>query len=273
MPHPSSVRHGGPSDDGSQLATIAGRDIEYRLFGKPGARPPRVVLLHEGLGCVEGWRGFAPALAQRLGEPVLAYSRYGYGRSQVLTHDRDVGFMHDEARHALPALLAHFGIAAPLLVGHSDGASIALIHAGLPGSRVAAVVAMAPHLFVEPVTLDAIRQARIAFDQTDLPARMARYHRDPARTFDGWCNTWLDPRFADWNIEAQVAQIRCPVLAIQGVADQYGTMRQIESIAELCAETELLRLDDCRHSPHLDQPERVLSAIARFVQRFPTPAA
>ncbi len=245
-----------------------GRRLEFRVF-HPSAQPPRplrVVLLHEGLGCLEMWRDFPGRLADALGEPVLAYSRYGYGRSDALTEPRTDRFMHEEARCALPALLEARGIAAPILVGHSDGGSIALLHAGMHPGVAQAVVAMAPHLFVEPVTLDAIAQAREAFFHGDLASRLARYHTDPERTFRGWADTWLSAPFPGWSIEAEVAMIRCPVLAIQGEQDQYGTMRQIERIAELAPGSRLLKLPDCRHSPHLDRPDAVLAAIAEFVR-------
>lgn len=263
---------------------LAGHTVEYRVFGTAGAAAlqgaPRIVLLHEGLGCIALWRDFPDRLAQALGEPILAWSRYGYGQSDVLAEPRPVRFMHDEAGAALPELLDHFGIAAPILVGHSDGASIALIHAGAgpaadqaaaaargtPRHGQVAVVALAPHLFVEPVGLASIARARELFDTTDLEERMARYHRDPRRTFLGWSDIWLDPEFAGWNIEAEVARIRCPVLAIQGLDDEYGTLRQIHRLAELTPATRLLELPSCAHSPHQDQPDRVIEAITRFVQ-------
>ncbi len=242
---------------------IAGRRIEYALFPAHATRA-RVVLLHEGLGCVAMWRDFPARLAQALGEPVLAYSRYGYGGSQVLEAPRTDRFMHEEARDALPALLEAFAIDRPVLVGHSDGASIALLHAGLYPGVVRAVVAMAPHLFVEPVTLASIHRARAAY-AGELASRLARYHADPKRTFDGWADPWLSAAFPGWNIEPEVAAIACPVLAIQGAHDEYGTMRQVERIAELVRGAEVLELDACGHSPQRDRPDAVLAAIAGFV--------
>lgn len=253
-----------PPETGS--VTAAGHLLDYQVFGAASGGRPRVVLLHEGLGCIAMWRGFPAQLAARLGEPVLVYSRYGYGRSEVLqSTGRDDRFMHDEALVALPELLDRFGIDRPVLIGHSDGASIALIHAGLAGRTVAAVAVLAPHLFVEPVTVASIRLARRLFDEGDLAARLARYHTDVRRTFDGWCDTWLRPDFERWNIEDAVARIRCPLLAIQGVDDEYGTLAQIERIGALCPQARIVALPDCRHSPHLDQSERTLDEIARLL--------
>ena len=254
-----------------QSVLLAKHQIDVAVFQPDAAdasqshRTPRVVLLHEGLGCIALWRQFPVDLAKLLGEPVLAYSRYGYGQSEVLAEPRQVDFMHDEAAQALPQLLDHFDIAQAILIGHSDGASIALLHAALQPDRTKAVVAMAPHLFTEPSGLSAIAQVRRDFDTTDLAQRLARYHRDPRRSFLGWSDVWLQPEFAAFNIEAQVAQIRCPVLAVQGRQDQYGTMRQIRRISELLPSAQRLELADCKHSPHLEQPTEVLSRIAQFI--------
>ena len=152
-----------------------------------------------------------------------------------------------------------------ILVGHSDGASIALIHAGERPEGVAAVVALAPHLFVEPVTIASIADISKRFPDSDLPRRMAKYHRDPVATFRGWADIWLDPRFRAWNIEAQVAQVRCPVLAMQGLQDEYGTMEQVRRAAALGRCARWVGIDDCGHSPHLDQPDQVLKEIKEFI--------
>ena len=245
---------------------MADHEIAWKLVG-PASRPPRIVLLHEGLGSVSMWRGFPDALADSLGEPLLLWSRRGYGDSDPA--DRDDwpdDFMHRQARNALPQLLAAFGIERAVLVGHSDGASIALLHAAMHPARTAAVVAMAPHLFVEPVTVAEIARAAHAFETSDMASRLARHHRDPVRAFRGWSGVWLRPSFLQWSIEAEVERIGCPVLAIQGGDDQYGTMRQIERIAELHPDTRLVRLADCRHSPHLDRQDEVVSAIRGFLR-------
>jgi pimeloyl-ACP methyl ester carboxylesterase len=150
-------------------------------------------------------------------------------------------------------------------VGHSDGASIALIHAGTFPEVAAAVVALAPHVFIEPVTIESIAAISRRFDRSDLPTRMGRYHADAVHTFRSWADAWLNPQFADWNIESIVAASRCPILAVQGTDDEYGTMRQAERIAAQRPETRVVALRDCGHSPHLDQPQRVLEAIGSFV--------
>lgn len=223
------------------------------------------MLLHEGLGCIALWRDFPERLAQTVGRPVLAYARYGYGRSDVLAEGRrEVAFMHDEAVEALPEVLATFGIERPLLVGHSDGASIALIHAGRFPGTPRGVVALAPHLFVEPVSLQSITDIAARFDASDLPDRMRRYHADPIRTFHGWSDIWLDPAFQHWNIEPEVAAIECPILAIQGTDDEYGTLEQVRRIRHLRPQAEIIEITGCRHSPQLDAPDTVLAAIARF---------
>ncbi|HVL58817.1 MAG TPA: alpha/beta hydrolase [Burkholderiaceae bacterium] len=247
-----------------EYVEAAGARLEYAWFGG-AACEEAVVLLHEGLGSVALWRDFPQRLADNVGRPVLAYSRRGYGGSDPLRGPRGIEFMHDEARDVLPQVLRHFGIVRPLLVGHSDGASIALIHAGSYPDVAAAVVALAPHVFVEPITIASIASISRRFAESDLPARMSRYHADPVQTFRGWADVWLDPQFAHWNIEAIVAASRCPILAVQGRDDEYGTMRQVERIAELRSGTRIVELADCGHSPHQDQPQRVLEAIGKFV--------
>jgi pimeloyl-ACP methyl ester carboxylesterase len=240
-----------------------GHRLECRWFGGP-ARADAAVLLHEGLGSVALWRDFPLRLADAIAAPVLAYSRRGYGLSDPLRGPHSPRFMHDEAERVLPDVLRIFGIERPLLVGHSDGASIALIHAARFPGVARGVIAMAPHLFVEPLTLQSIADIAARFDGSDLPARMRRYHADPVATFRGWTDAWLDPRFADWNIEAEVSATRCPILALQGSKDEYGTMRQVRRIAELRPGTRVVELPDCRHSPHVDAPERVLDEARDF---------
>jgi pimeloyl-ACP methyl ester carboxylesterase len=175
--------------------------------------------------------------------------------------------MHDEALKSLPELLTQLNIEAPILIGHSDGASIALIYAAVHNG-VRGLVLLAPHVFVEDLSVKSIAEAKRKFETTNLPEKLARYHRDPARTFWGWNNIWLHPEFRRWNIEEYLPRITCPILAIQGFEDQYGTMAQVEAIARQSAgPVEILRLRDCRHSTHRDQPEAVLGAIAKFVNQ------
>jgi pimeloyl-ACP methyl ester carboxylesterase len=237
-----------------------------RIEGDAGK--PVLVFLHEGLGSIRQWRDFPQKAAQATGCPALVYDRYGYGQSDVLREPRrTVRFMHDEALVSLPELLASLKIENPILVGHSDGASIALIHAGA-GFPVRKVVAMAPHVFIEPVCLSSIRKAAETFETTDLPQKLSRYHRDARKTFYGWADVWLDPEFAGWDIRDEyLPHIACPVLAIQGHDDEYGTMAQLDEIARrVKGACQLLKLEDCGHSPFRDQPEKVLQSIAAFVK-------
>jgi pimeloyl-ACP methyl ester carboxylesterase len=245
--------------------SVDGRRIEYR-FAKPAiAAGPDLVMLHEGLGSVSLWREFPEQLAQATRCRTLVYARHGHGLSSKLDAPRRVDYMHEEARAGLPAILKQLGIRRPVLFGHSDGASIALIHAASPESEVAGVVALAPHVKVEDLTVHAITAARTAYRETDLRSRLLRHHADVDSTFWGWSRIWLDPAFRDWNIEGLLPSIRCPILAIQGQDDEYGTMEQIASIARWAPDARLLALQACRHSPHRDQPQIVLTAAREFV--------
>jgi pimeloyl-ACP methyl ester carboxylesterase len=246
--------------------TAAGRRLEYEsIAGEPGK--PMLVFLHEGLGSIRQWRDFPARLAQATGCPALVYNRYGYGDSEVLAEPRrGTRFMHEEALESLPAVLAALGIEAPVLVGHSDGASIALIHAGA-GHAVRGLALMAPHVFVEDVCIRAIEEAKRQFETTDLPARLAKYHRDARKTFYLWNDVWLDPQFRSWNIEEYLPAIRCPVIAIQGYDDPYGTMAQIDAVArQVKGRCELVKLERCGHSPFRDQADASLNAIAAFIR-------
>lgn len=229
------------------------------------ARP--IVFLHEGLGSISLWRDFPQQVADATGCEAIVYSRYGYGNSDALQGDRAVRFLHDEAWQTLPELLDKLNIHDPLLFGHSDGASIALIHAGSGLRPVSGVMVLAPHVMVEEFGLIGIRQARERYLTTDLKQRLARHHNDPDSAFWGWNNIWLHPDFRAWNIEEYLPQISCPVLAIQGEDDEYGTMEQLNRIATQVPDVELLKLPNCGHSPHRDQPEAVLRATVRFVNR------
>ena len=249
------------------FAKAAGRSLAYEWVGEDSGGKPTLVFLHEGLGSIRQWRDFPATVAMATGCRALVYDRYGYGQSDVLAEPRrTVRFMHDEALVSLPALLDALRIENPVLIGHSDGASIALIHAGA-GRAVRGVVAMAPHVFIEPVCLSSIRKATDAFETTDLPARLGRYHREVRKTFYGWADVWLDPDFAGWDIRADhLPNVGCPVLAIQGYGDEYGTMAQLDEIAaRVKGACELLKLADCGHTPFRDQPEAVLKEVTRFV--------
>lgn len=244
----------------------AGHSLEYEWVGNDAAPAPALVFLHEGLGSIRQWRDFPAQVARATGRRALVYSRYGYGQSEVLKEERaGVRFMHREALEALPALLSALGIERPVLVGHSDGASIALIHAGA-GHPVRALALMAPHVFVEPVCVTSIEEAKAAFESGALAAGLAKYHRDARKTFYLWADAWLEPEFLQWNIEEYLPGIACPVLAVQGADDAYGTMEQLERIARgVRGPCELLKLAQCGHAPFRDQPARTLEAVTRFV--------
>jgi pimeloyl-ACP methyl ester carboxylesterase len=245
---------------------LGDRQIEYR-FALP-AEPigTDIVMLHEGLGSMSMWRDFPERLAAATLCRTLVFSRHGYGRSTPLDRPRTLDYMHEEARIWLPAILERLGIRRPLLFGHSDGASIALIHAARPQSDLCGVVALAPHVKVEDITVRNIAQSKAAYSNTNLRERLGRHHADVDSTFWGWNRIWLDPEFRSWNLEALLPSIRCPILAIQGEDDEYGTMEQIESIGRGAAAATLLALRACRHSPHRDQPEAVIEATLRFVE-------
>lgn len=222
-------------------------------------------MLHEGLGSLALWRDFPQRLADATRRRVLVYSRWGYGKSDPLTGPRGVDFMHIEAVQTLPQLLDHLDVHEPVLFGHSDGGSIALIHAARAGRPVSAVIALAPHVFVEPYGLASIAEARRAYLEGDRRAKLARYHDDIDSAFWGWNDIWLHPDFVAWNIEPLLPDIGCPVLAIQGIDDQYGTMAQIDRLQRGVRNLRKLKLADCGHSPHRDQPDAVLSAATRFL--------
>jgi pimeloyl-ACP methyl ester carboxylesterase len=224
---------------------------------------PALVFLHEGLGSVALWRDFPARLAEATGRRALIYSRAGHGQSDLPDADRTPRFMHEEALDVLPRVLADAGIERPVLVGHSDGGSIALIHAS--AHDVAGLILLAPHVFVEDVTVASIEEARETFAATDLGARMARYHRDPERTFRLWNDIWLAPEFRDWNIEDVLANVTAPTLVIQGEHDQYGTLAQIDAIERGVNGPVRRVVLDARHAPHLEAPEATLRAAAEFL--------
>jgi pimeloyl-ACP methyl ester carboxylesterase len=246
-------------------------EVQRIAPASPRASPPTLVFLHEGLGSVAMWRNFPQRLCDAVGAAGLVYSRPGYGRSTPRDRDERWGldFMHRQAYELLPALLHELQLdregRCPWLIGHSDGASIALLHAARFPQRVCGVVAMAPHVFVEDLAIASIQQARHRYVHTDLRQRLARYHDDPDSAFWGWNDIWLHPPFARWNIEGEIGGICCPLLAMQGLDDEYGTLEQIHAIARRLPHTELIELAQCGHSPHREQPQRVIEEITRFV--------
>jgi pimeloyl-ACP methyl ester carboxylesterase len=246
------------------FATVVGRRIEYRMIPGDAVRPP-LVFLHEGLGSAGLWRSFPDKVAARLGARALVYSRFGYGQSDGLLQKRTPQFMHEEALTFLPPLLDQLGIERPLLIGHSDGASIALIHAGASKRAVAGLALMAPHVFVEPICVESIGRIRETYRTTDLRARLARHHADVDDAFLGWADTWLMPEFLAWSIDDVVAHVTAPMLLIQGRDDEYGTLAQLDRIeARAQGPTSRLVLTDCGHAPQRDQEAAVLEAIVAF---------
>jgi pimeloyl-ACP methyl ester carboxylesterase len=225
------------------------------------------VLLHEGLGSVGLWRDFPLRLSEATGRRVVAFSRFGHGRSEPPPRLRTPAFFHEEALEVLPDVLAQLGAREPILVGHSDGASIALIHAG--HHPVTGIALLAPHVFVEDVTVAEIRIARERYAEGGLRERMARHHDDVDAAFRGWCDVWLDPAFRDWSLEADAEHVTCPALLIQGVDDPYGTLEQLDRI-QARVRGPVTRLEVAGgHSPHFDAAESVLAAVAAFSGRLP----
>ncbi len=246
------------------------RRIEYEFIEpmRTWQQRPTIVFLHEGLGSRALWKEFPQQIAAATQCRALVYSRYGYGASDSLQGARGADFMHDEALVALPELLDKLEVERPVLLGHSDGGSIALIHAGGSQRAVSGVIAMAPHVFVEDLSIGSIRAAKLQYLRTDWRAKLARYHADPDSAFWGWNDVWLHPEFRAWNIEAYLPQITCKILAIQGEKDEYGTLEQIERIERGAPRVELLRLAHCGHSPHRDQPREVIAAVTRYVNQL-----
>lgn len=248
---------------------INGSTIEYRRIAG-AANQPTLLMLHEGLGSVAMWRDFPQKLAAATACSVFAYSRLGYGQSEPLPearHIRKPDFMHVEAWETLPALREALGLEYVVLFGHSDGGSIALLHAAK--HDVAGTIVMAPHVRVEKVSITSIVAAKMAYETTDLRARLAKYHDDVDGAFWGWNDIWLSAEFRTWNIEAELAAIKTPVLAMQGENDEYGTMYQIEEIQRRKPGTRILRIPSCGHSPHRDQPDQVLALTLSFLATLP----
>jgi pimeloyl-ACP methyl ester carboxylesterase len=250
---------------------VDGRRLETVLIHPQRSERPCIVFLHEGLGSVSMWKEFPQAVCDAANCRGLIYSRLGYGRSDLLENPRAVNYMHAEAIDVLPEILAQLDISQPVLFGHSDGASIALIHAAMYPDRVAGVIALAPHIFVEQLSIDSIVAARGIYQSTDLKQKLRRYHDDPDSAFRGWNDIWLDPDFRTWNIRSLLPGISVPILAIQGEQDEYGTMAQIDELAQAASAAgivQLLKLQQCGHSPQKDQPRAVIEAAAGFIAKL-----
>ncbi|MFY9511945.1 MAG: alpha/beta hydrolase [Rubrivivax sp.] len=257
------------------LAAIAwrGRQVQIEHAWVGAASGPLLVFLHEGLGSLAMWKDFPARLCAAVGARGLVFSRPAYGRSTPRPADEHWApdFMHQQAHEVLPALLTALQVdltAQPTwLFGHSDGGSIALLHAARFGSRLAGAIVMAPHILVEDLSVASIEAARSAYEQGELKKGLARYHDDVDSAFWGWNRIWLDPAFRSWRIDGEISAIRCPLLAIQGLDDVYGTLEQIRGIARQVPGTQLLELPACGHSPHRDQPEAVIAAVRGFMLR------
>jgi pimeloyl-ACP methyl ester carboxylesterase len=246
--------------------------VEYQWLGNENATAPLLVFLHEGLGSLAMWKGFPQRLCVALDCRGLVYSRPGYGRSSARPADEpwEVDFMHRQAHEVLPALLQVLDVDTehepPWLLGHSDGASIALLYAARYPQQTGAVIVLAPHIRVEDISIQNIQRARTAYLEKDLKDGLARYHDDPDSAFWGWNDVWLHDAFREWSIEDEIEAITCPVLAVQGVDDEYGTLQQVRGIGQRLQQAEVVELRECGHSPHRDQPDRLIDCVSRFVQ-------
>src|SRR5712675_1218270 len=254
----------------SGFLRIGASDLEYRMIGPAPDDAPTIVMLHEGLGCAALWGDFPDRLATATGAGVFVYSRAGYGASTKVELPRSLDYMHIEALDVLPRLLDRIGFRRGLLLGHSDGASIAAIYAGgVPDHRVRGVAMIAPHFVVEDVSVNSIAEIKVAYETTNLKTKLARWHSDVDNAFYGWNGAWLDPGFRNWDISEYLAYIRVPVAILQGADDQYGTIRQIEIAQDECyCPVDVTIIPGAGHSPHRDAPEETLDTIADFVGRI-----
>jgi pimeloyl-ACP methyl ester carboxylesterase len=253
--------------DDSGFLSIGPHSLEYRMLGPRPERAPTIVMLHEGLGCVGLWGDFPEKLQQTTGAGVFVYSRAGYGQSSPVALPRPLTYMHDEAQHVLPALLDAIGLKRGVLLGHSDGASIAAIYAGThQDHRVGGLALIAPHFFTEDMGIASIVAAKEVYETTDLKQKLARWHKDVDNAFYGWNGAWLDPDFRKWDITDELAYIRVPMLIVQGEDDQYGTVKQIETATRECyCPVEVALLKGVKHSPQREAPDPTLAAITDFV--------
>jgi pimeloyl-ACP methyl ester carboxylesterase len=256
--------------DSSGMLEIAGHRLEFRRVGPDPGEAVTIVMLHEGLGSVGLWGDFPDALAAATGAGVFAYSRAGYGASSPVELPRKLSYMHDEALEVLPKLLERIGFRRGLLLGHSDGASIATIYAGsVQDHRVRGLVLIAPHFVVEPMGLAAIAKAKLAYENGELKGKLARWHEHVDNAFYGWNRAWLDPGFRSWDISEALGYIRVPIEVVQGTRDEYGTSRQIEIAQGECyCPVEVTMVEGVGHSPQREARDATLSAIADFATRI-----
>jgi pimeloyl-ACP methyl ester carboxylesterase len=248
---------------------ISGSKIEYVWHGPAPEQRPTLVFLHGGFGSASAWGDYPEQLADALGYGALTYSRIGYGASDIVSHSREVDFMHREALETLPKILKAFNIRNGILYGHSDGGSIALIYAGSPlnaSALIRALVLEAPHVFVEDLTLNSIAQAVENYDQGELRLRLSKYHDKVDHTFRSWSQIWLDPQFRFWNIESYLRSINIPLLLLQGAKDNFGTLDQIRKIENQCSGPVRTKIfSNCRHRPHRERPKEAVQAVVEFL--------
>lgn len=256
----------------TEFLKLATRKIEIQWHQTGQKDHPTLIFLHEGIGCVEMWKDFPRKVSQETGCPVLVFSRFGYGNSDLYPNPWKINFMHKEALRILPEIIKETQIKNYILIGHSDGGSIAIIFAGGPHSKgLKGVITEAAHVFCEPITINCIQQAKINYEQHTLRQGLKKYHgKNTENAFRGWNDVWLNPTFINWNIEKYLSRIKVPLLAIQGKDDQYGTEKQIESIKSHVNHAKTYLIDDCRHSPHLEQPEKILNIMTQFIYKIVT---
>ena len=252
----------------TNLVTIADARIEYSFYEVKRPAAPTIVMLHEGLGALSLWRDIPRTLSNLINCSVFLYSRHGYGQSDFINSEFDANYMHKEALYILPQILRHFDISNPILYGHSDGASIALIHASSADTEITGLIMEAPHVFVEEISLVGLKAAKKAFEQGGLKASLAKHHREPEMIFRCWNNIWLNPEFLTWDIVSCLSNIQCPALLIQGEMDAYGTLSQLDTIEKnVSGNCEKEILSNIGHSPHRENPELVLRSIQQFISK------
>ena len=250
------------------LVTIANGRIEYSFYEVKRPAAPTIVMLHEGLGALSLWRDLPRQLSNLIDCSVFVYSRHGYGQSDFIKNKFNAKYMHKEALNILPEILNHFDISNPILYGHSDGASIALIHASSAYTGIMGLILEAPHVFVEEISLNGLKDAKKAFEQGGLKAGLAKHHREPEMIFRCWNNIWLSPEFLTWNIVSCLSNIQCPTLLIQGETDAYGTLSQLDTIEKnISGICEKKILPNIGHSPHRENPKLVLQSIKQFISK------
>ncbi|MEO1143326.1 MAG: alpha/beta hydrolase [Pseudomonadota bacterium] len=256
------------NNDPENYLDVAGSKLEYACYGPPPSEAPTIVMLHEGLGCVALWRGFPERLAKATGYGVFVYSRAGYGKSSDAMLPRPIDYMADEAMDVLPKVLDAIDFRKGVLLGHSDGATIAAIHFAFTNRyELRGIIMMAPHFFAEKSGIEAIAKIKQVYENGDLKDKLSKYHTNVDTAFYGWSEAWLNPDFHGWNVADAIDHWRLPVLAIQGRDDEYGTLAQIEEIENrIYSPAEIAIYDNCGHSPHFDKPEETLNAIVDFLE-------